>query len=92
MVEGHVKRAGLEGVALAARGGGECRLDVEIALDGELDDEQDAEDFVAPAVGGVWYAACEYVAEREETLCELVVCSVEVKQSEGDGLDGRRGS
>lgn len=91
MVEGHVHRAGGEGVALTAGGGGKGRPDVQVALDGELYDEQHAEDLVASSVGGVWHVAREDVAQGEEALRQLVVRAVEVEEREGDGLDGRRG-
>lgn len=62
---------------------------MQVALDGELDDEQDAEDFVASSVGGVGHRAGEDVAQREKPLGELVVGAVEVEERQGNGLDGR---
>lgn len=62
---------------------------MQVALGGELDDEKDAEDFVALSVGGVGHRAGEDVAQREQPLGELVVGAVEVEEREGDGVDGR---
>lgn len=91
VVEGDVDCAsGRGGVALAAAGRRDGRPDVEVALDGELDDEQHAEDLVAPAVGGVGHGAREDVPQGQEALRELVVGAVEVEEGQGHGLDGRR--
>lgn len=64
---------------------------MEEGLDAHLDGEQDAEEFVAAAVGGVGHGACEYVAQGEEALGQLVVGAVEVEEGEDDGLQRRGG-
>lgn len=58
-------------------------------LYGELEDKQDAEDFVADALLGGLQATREYVAEGEEPLAELVVGAAEVKGREAEGVERR---
>uniref|UniRef100_A0A8H7TP21 Uncharacterized protein n=1 Tax=Bionectria ochroleuca TaxID=29856 RepID=A0A8H7TP21_BIOOC len=94
VAEGDVDVGGYHG---PLAGGGDLLLlleggaDVQVALDGELDDEEDAEDLVPRAVGGVGDVAGEDVAEGEEALGELVVGAAEVEGGEGEGLHGRGG-
>lgn len=64
---------------------------MEVALNCELNNEQDAEDLVARAVRGIGDCVCKDVSEGEETLREFVVGAVEVKEGKGHCLDrGRR--
>lgn len=64
---------------------------MEEGLDAHLDGEQDAEELVAAAVGGVGHGAGEDVAQGEEAFGELVVGAVEVEEGEDDGLQRRGG-
>lgn len=61
---------------------------MEVALDGELNNEQHAEDLVAGAVGRVGNLAGEDVAQGEEALSELVVGAAKVEEGEDDGVGG----
>lgn len=81
VAERDVELARVEGgpLALCRGDGGEGFADVEEGLDAHLDGEQDAEELVAAAVGGVGDGAGEDVAQGEEALGELVVGAVEVE-------------
>ena len=52
---------------------------MKISLHGYLEDEEDAEDFVADALVGWREVLCEDVAEGEEPFAEVVVGAGEVE-------------
>lgn len=57
-------------------------------MDGHLEDEEDAEDFVAFALFVGREGLGEDVAEGEEAFGEVVVGGGEVECGEGKGVDG----
>lgn len=67
------------------------RSQMEVALHRELHHQQQSQEFVSGAVGGVGDLAREDVSEAEEALRQVVVCAAEVEEGEDDGLEGCRG-
>lgn len=61
--------------AYGCRGSCDGVVEVEIALYSHLEDEEDAEDFVACAVIAFRYVAREYVAEAPYAFREVVVAA-----------------
>ena len=69
----------------------ECGAEVQRTLNGHLQDEEHAEDFVADALFARRNALGEDVAQREEPLAEVVVGACEVECREGERVDGIQG-
>ena len=61
----------------------ECGADVQRTLNGHLQDEEHAEDFVADALFAGRNALGEDVAQCEEPLAKVVVGACEVERREG---------
>ena len=67
---------------------GNRRIKVYPALDGDLEDKEDTEDFVTDAGFRFPDFLGEDVAQAPDTLGELIVRAGEVEDGEGGGVDG----
>jgi len=84
-----VRGAGIRGRRVR---GEQDLADVQVKLDGELEQEQQAEDLVRGGALGVLGAAVGAdVAQREQALGEVVVAGCQVEGGEAEGVD-RRGA
>ena len=83
---GRAARVGERGRAALQRA-----VQVEPGLHGYLQDEEEAEDFVADALVGGGEAFGEDVAEAEEAFAEVVVGAGEVEGREAEGVQGGGG-